>query len=74
MSQQQLGVFGAATVKHGVMCLPDFGGWGPTYAVVLHKVGSVAKANMGGTLGFLLPVPVQSSDDEEEEGAEEQAV
>ena len=58
-----------SSCRHGQLCLPDAPGgcgWGPVYAVLLLKTGSVSGSRMGGVLGKLRPV--EPSDDEGDEG------
>ncbi|GAX74703.1 hypothetical protein CEUSTIGMA_g2151.t1 [Chlamydomonas eustigma] len=59
--------FGTERTKYGLLSLPDLAGWGPIYTVVIRKVGSIAKAFMGGSLGLLQPVVTSSSDEEDEQ-------
>ncbi|KAG2429203.1 hypothetical protein HYH02_014135 [Chlamydomonas schloesseri] len=70
-------VMGVEVTRHGAICLPDRGGWGPIYVAVIEKTGELVAA--GGTGGgglvagmeaLLRPRPEseeESNEDEEEE-------
>ncbi|GIL70532.1 hypothetical protein Vretifemale_1270 [Volvox reticuliferus] len=61
-------VFGAEATRHGLICLPDRGAWGPIYVAVVEKVGEMQGM---GVAAVLRPQPTGVSD-EEDEGSEEE--
>ncbi|GLC43107.1 5-methylcytosine rRNA methyltransferase nsun4 [Pleodorina starrii] len=64
-----VGLLGVEATKHGAICLPDRGGWGPIFVAVLEKVGQVEAM---GAAALLRPQPTGGSDDEDEDGEEEE--
>ncbi|KXZ52945.1 hypothetical protein GPECTOR_8g32 [Gonium pectorale] len=67
-------VFGAEATRHGAICLPDRGGWGPIYVAVVEKVGEPAAGGAAALMHLRLDEGSDEEEDEEEdEGGEEGA-
>ncbi|GLI58781.1 hypothetical protein VaNZ11_000537 [Volvox africanus] len=62
-------VLGVEATRHGLICLPDRGAWGPIYVAVMEKVGEMQGM---GVAAVLRPQPTGVSDGEDEGSEEEE--
>ncbi|KAG2427246.1 hypothetical protein HXX76_012442 [Chlamydomonas incerta] len=69
-------VMGLEATRHGAICLPDRGGWGPIYVAVIEKTGEgVAAGGTGGgglVAGMAALLRPQPESESESEGSEEE--
>lgn len=71
IGQELIHALRAVQTKHGVISMPDMGGWGPIYACVLRKVSSLP--SRGALIVTATVQPSQQQDDDDDDDDEEDA-